>query len=203
VSWSRINAMGITLRPFDSPPASGETWSPFEAKLSATISLLARELEMLDAKTIVLQVGYRERDIRLDGMPRANAKMEHNAVALSFESKWGPLRYETNEFVARGWRATNGWESNLRAIALAMEALRKVDRYGVSKRGEQYTGWRQIPQTTDPIQRMTVAEAEAYLRDEWGGDVTAAIRATHPDAGGDPDDFRKVQRARELLKGAT
>lgn len=191
--------MGITLRPFESPPPSGETYSPFDAKLSDTLGLLARELRLLDAKQIVLQVGYQDRDLRLDGMPRANARMLHDAVALSFESKWGPLRYETNEFVARYYRNQEGWASNLRAIALGMEALRKVDRYGVSKRGEQYTGWRQIAQTTDPIQRMTTAEARAYLDEVWGGDVTEAIKKTHPDAGGDPDEFRKVQRARELI----
>lgn len=201
MSWGDLTKLGITLRPFDNPPASGGVYSPFDATLSATLEVLERELRMLDARVIVLQVGYREQDLRLDGMPRANATMTHSAVALSFESKWGPLRYETNEFVKRGWSGGDGWQQNLRAIALGMEALRKVDRYGVSKRGEQYTGWKQLTQTTDPIQRMTAAEARAYLDDVWGGDATAALRATHPDTGGDPDEFRKVQRARELLRG--
>lgn len=203
MSWSRINAMGIVLRPFDNPPASGGTYSPFTAKLSDTLTLLARELGFLSAEHIVLQLGYRDRDLRLDGMPRANAKMEHDAVALAFESKWGPLRYETNEFTGRYYQGQEGWATNLRAIALGMEALRKVDRYGVSKRGEQYTGWRQIPQTTDPIQMMTVDQANAYLRDEWGNDIRRALYETHPDRGGDPDAFRKVQRARELVAGAS
>jgi len=198
VSWSRINAMGITLRPFDSPPPSGETYSPFTAKLGDTLDLLGRELDFLYAEHIVLQLGYRDRDLRLDGMPRANSKMEHDAVAIAFDSKWGPLRYETNEFVGRYYSGQEGWSTNLRAIALAMEALRKVDRYGVSKRGEQYTGWRQIPQTTDPIQRMTVTEAEAYIAGQWGGDIRKALYETHPDRGGDETEFRKVQRAREL-----
>lgn len=198
MSWAKINAMGITLRPFDNPPESGGTYSPFDAKLSDTLTLLERELRLLDAKQIVLQVGYRERDLRLDGMPRANSVMQHGAVALSFESKWGPLRYETNEFTGRYYRGQEAWASNLRAVALAMEALRKVDRYGVSKRGEQYTGWRQIPQTTDPIQRMTSDQARVYLEERWGGDVKKALYETHPDRGGDETEFRKVQRAREL-----
>lgn len=125
MSWAKINAMGITLRPFDNPPESGGTYSPFDAKLSDTLTLLERELRLLDAKQIVLQVGYRERDLRLDGMPRANSVMQHGAVALSFESKWGPLRYETNEFTGRYYRGQEAWASNLRAVALAMEALRK------------------------------------------------------------------------------
>lgn len=202
MSWSRINAMGITLRPFDNPPASGGVYSPFTAKLTDTLELLGHELDMLYAEKIILQLGYRDGDLRLDGMPRANAKMLHDAVAIAFESKWGSLRYETNEFVGRYYKGQEGWSTNLRAIALAMEALRKVDRYGVSKRGEQYTGWRAIPQTTDPIQRMTADQARVYLDERWGGDVKKALYETHTDRGGDENEFRKVQRARELQKGA-
>lgn len=223
MSWSQINRMGITLRPFDNPPPSGEVYSPFDAKLSQTLSLLSRELQMLDASVIVLQVGYREQDLRLDGMPRANSRMVHNAVALSFESKWGPLRYETNEFVARYYNGQEGWSSNLRAIALAMEALRKVDRYGVSKRGEQYTGWKQLPQSTDPVDQITSRDEATKIIHAEVGDlydladiandgsagagahqadaIREALMRAHPDKGGDATRFRKVQRARELLRG--
>jgi len=202
MSWPDLLRLGVTLRPFDNPPPSGETPSPFEAPFASTLEALRRELEQLTARKIVLQIGYRDADLRLDGMPRANARMHHNAVALSFESKWGPLRYETNEFVSRRWGYDDGgaWQHNLRAIALGMEALRKVDRYGVSKRGEQYTGWRQLTTSTDAADSIQSAEqARAYLQDRYGGDVKRALFESHPDHGGEPDEFRKVQRARELL----
>jgi hypothetical protein len=201
VSWDAIGRMGIVLRPFDDPPPSSGTPSPFDAPLGATLRVLARELDHLDAKTIVLQVGYRDQDLRMDGMPRSNARMVHDAVALSFESKWGPLRYETNEFVKRFYRqhAGEGWQQNLRAIALGMEALRKVDRYGVSKRGEQYTGWRALPQADNSFGLYDAATAREWLTDTYGGLVTA-IKATHPDTGGDADEFRKVMRAKELIE---
>lgn len=200
MSWSDLLRLGVTLRPYDNPPRSGGVGSPFDASLSATIEVLTRELQMLDAKQIVLQVGYRDQDLRVDGLPRANSRMTHDAVALSFVSKWGPLRYETNEFVARYYRTGgDGWQANLRAIALGMEALRKVDRYGVSKRGEQYTGYRQLPSSTDPADQLqTAAQAEEWLG-QWNGNVRAALRATHPDTGGDPDDFRRTMKAKELL----
>jgi len=201
VSWQDLRRLNISLRPFDDPPRSGNTPSPFDAPFGQTLETLARELRMLDGRRIVLQVGYRESDLRVDGMPRANARLLHDAVALSFESKWGPLRYVTNEFVRNPWRRAGGegWQQNLRAIALAMEALRKVDRYGVSKRGEQYTGWRAIPQTTDPTSGIvTVEDAREFLA-QWDGDWKAAARETHPDAGGDTVEFRKVMRAKELI----
>lgn len=34
------------------------------------------------------------------------------------------------------------WQHNVRSIGLGLEALRAVDRYGISKRGQQYAGFR-------------------------------------------------------------
>ena len=38
--------------------------------------------------------------------------------------------------------ACEDWRHNVRSIALGLEALRAVDRYGISRRGEQYAGFR-------------------------------------------------------------
>lgn len=81
-----------------------------------------------------------------------------------------------------------------------MQALRAVDRYGVSKRGEQYTGWKAIPMSTDPADSIqTKAQAVEYLDERYGGDLKRALFETHPDHGGDADEFRKVIRAKELI----
>lgn len=201
MSWTDLTHLGITLRPFDNPPKSGKQGSPFDATLFTTLELLARELKMLRARKIILQVGYREQDLRQDGMPRANSKMIHDAVALSFDSKWGPLRYETNEFIGR-W-SQEGWQQNLRAIVLGMEALRKVDRYGVSKRGEQYQGWQQIPAKTGaPEDALATREDARRFLDEHGGTFAEAVKKLHPDVGGDPDLFRAAVKARKILGAA-
>lgn len=34
------------------------------------------------------------------------------------------------------------WQHNVRSIALGLQALRAVDRYGISRRGEQYAGFK-------------------------------------------------------------
>lgn len=34
------------------------------------------------------------------------------------------------------------WQHNVRSIALGLESLRAVDRYGITRRGEQYAGFR-------------------------------------------------------------
>src|SRR5690606_5164123 len=96
-----------------------------------------------------------EDDIRLDGLPRANARPGHQGVVLAFDSKYGPLKYATDTF--------DRWQDNLRAIALGLESLRRVDRYGITKRGEQYTGWRQLPAGGESEPPMGAAAARAFI----------------------------------------
>lgn len=193
--------------------------SPFRATYRQTIDLLETELDHLKARNVVVQLALRPDDIRLDGLPRANAKpATHPGVILSFE-KWMPTG-RRNEQVPLGRMtpfsmpcdAFTDWESNLRAIALSLEALRKVDRYGVTQSGEQYTGWKALPDGGAASTRETAA---AFLSEHSGIVVTAqhtdrdaltrayrsAARKLHPDAGGDHDDFIKLGKAVETLKG--
>jgi hypothetical protein len=185
----------VTFRPID-------TWlgtltpqrrhATFTASWRATRALFERELRALGARRVVVQLALAEADFRIDGLPRANARAEHPGVIVSFESRYGPLRYAVDTFTT--------WQDNVRAIALALEALRKVDRYGVTKRGEQYTGWRALPQHADGGIE-TAEQARAFL-DEHGGTFVEAAKRLHPDRGGDAGLFAKAVRARELLGGA-
>lgn len=194
--------LDLVVRPLTNPPPLGGQASKFKASFRATTTLLKRELELLDARRIVLLLDITDRNIRADGLPRADARLGMPAVGLSFESVHGPLRYVTGEY--------REWRDNLRAIALSMEALRSVDRYGVSKRGEQYAGWRAIPASTDAADQIVTEGQAMELLGQWleqGGDYAAAakraVKATHPDR--NPDDpaaatrFRQVQRAKEIL----
>lgn len=199
--WDQLSRLHAKLRPIDAWPGVLKTTryrSNFDTPIGTTMKLLARELDMLGAKDIVLQAAFRERDIRIDGLPRSNASPEHPGLILSFESRHGPLQYSTDEY--------RSWEENLRAIALSLESLRRVDRYGVSKRGEQYRGWLAIEQTSsDPAASIRNADdaRDVLARYSSSTDVDTAIRiaikATHPDAGGDADAFRQVIRAKEIL----
>lgn len=176
----------ITFRPIDQWPADTRLeggWSRFQASYQDTMDLLHRELRHLDAKNVVIQLALRDDQIRLDGLPRSGATPEHPGVILAFDSKHGALKYASGAF--------RYWKDNLRAIALGLESLRRVDRYGITKRGEQYTGWKALPSGS---QAESDLERGRVLIAEHGG-VKAAKRATHPDAGGDADDFRAVMAA--------
>jgi hypothetical protein len=110
----------LQFRPIDEWPGGkiAPRPAPFRASYGKTLSLLERELDQLHARNIILQVALDERDIRLDGQPRARARARHPGVILAVDSKYGPLKYATAEFTT--------WDDNLRAIALGLEALRKV-----------------------------------------------------------------------------
>lgn len=188
-------------------------WGGFKASHQATLNLLERELDKLDAKNIVIQIDIEESKIRNDGWPRSDVQRGNfPGVILSFESKFGPLRYLTDVF--------NTWEKNLRAIALGLESLRRVDRYGISKRGEQYTGWKEIgsgiPMDSAPS-FSTADEAMAWVCDlidgtddlplnegeefdNWKDIYRIAAKFVHPDLGGDPEDFKKLQEAKKLIE---
>lgn len=178
--------MRIRCRPLTAWPAefsrTRHRTNPFTAPWSTTLGLLERELRHLRASEVVVELALREDEIRLDGWPRSTARPGHPGVIVSFDSRHGPLRYGTDAFPH--------WQANLRAITLGLEALRRVDRYGIGKRGEQYVGWRALPAGITDL-----AERGHRLIDEAGG-ISAALKRHHPDHGGDPDDFAAVQAAR-------
>jgi hypothetical protein len=184
--------MRYTFRPlvqWTDPVTQNRPDCRFRAAWSDTLDLLDRETYMLGADVVVLQVDVTEADIRRDGMIRANARARFPGVRVSFESRFGPLTYATDRY--------DDWRDNIRAVALSLEALRKVDRYGVNKRGEQYQGWIAIEAATGETKLQEARDLIA----SYGG-LAEAIKATHPDRGGKAEDFHKVQEARRTIEGA-
>lgn len=183
--------------------------SPFRAGLTDTLELLDREIwQLTDTHTQVqsaeVLVAIPAGDVwRLDGRPRAHAVAEHPGVIFSLDSKHGRLSYPCDTFTT--------WQDNLRAIALGLEALRKVDRYGVTKHGEQYRGFLAIEATAAPSGFATVHEAQQWCKEVAGYDpdetwtrriFREAQRAAHPDTGGDPTTFQRLLRAENKLRAA-
>jgi hypothetical protein len=179
--------------------------SPFDSTYSKTLDLLERELRVLNAKEILVQAYFAREHIRNDGWPKSNARPVEPGVILTFESKGKTTSIPCDKFT--------DWESNLRAIALALEALRKVDRYGVTRNGEQYRGWQQLPPAEEPAKPLSVREAATVIGIESGEQleiilqyaqryeraVPMAIKAAHPDKGGTTSRIRRVLAARAVL----
>jgi hypothetical protein len=182
----------MIIRPVETWPGDLRTdaqrvRSLFDSSYSDTLVLLDRELRMLRAKVAVVQLAINEGQVRKDGKLRASANPDHPGVILTFDTDAGHFRYAADRFTH--------WHANLRAIALGLEALRKIERYGIGAGSEQYTGFLQL----EPSNGMTTREqAEAFIT-EHGGTYRNAARKLHPDTGGDPEMFKRLQDARRTL----
>jgi hypothetical protein len=186
----------------------------FRTSWHHTLELLGRETELLGAQLVVVQVDVRDGDIRRDGMLTARAKVGFPGVRVSFDSIHGPLTDATDTYEQRWPGDPPGWQANTRAIALGLQALRAVDRYGITRSGEQYRGWTAIEggsairMSTDVAARLLAEEGGTNPRDVIA-DPDARARAYkraaakhHPDAGCDADFFLRLTAAREALDTA-
>lgn len=199
--------------------------SPFTNGWSDTVTLLEREIGYLIVKSkpeVLIQVDAPEGAMRLDGGIRADARVKFHGVIISFESKFGPQSFMCDKYNMANWanRGDSPWKDNARAIALGLEALRKVDRYGITDSGQQYTGWRALnPGTPLGPVKMTIEDAARFIAkhssaieiqtDAWrilldDKDLVKAryrdaAAKLHPDAGGDSALFTQLREARDLL----
>ncbi len=220
-TWPREQTKYRLESPFKRPGKydAGGRYRREEVSYTDTLRLLERELDMLGIREAVLQLAVSDRDIRLDGELRADARPAHPGVILTFtHAKHGPLTYACDRF--------EHWRTNLRAIAKGLEALRLVDRYGITSSGEQYVGWKELPSGI-PLTATTVAdevmsiEQAARIVVGWisgAHDLSQnartaiedadyrryayrqALKALHPDHGGeDTDGFLRLQRAIKVL----
>lgn len=188
--------------------------APFRASYASTLDLLEKELAALRAKDITIQAYFQRKDIRNDGWPRSSApKPSKPGVIVSFDVRKGAYIngkwVETVTEMSFPCDRFNSWEDNLRAIAKALEALRMVDRYGVTQSGEQYKG---LARLAAPSTEMGVIEAAMFIagfssipKDHiLNGALEQAYRRAaavlHPDApGGSHEQFVRLQQAKAVL----
>ena len=184
--------------------------SPFATNWNDTLELLAKETHLLaptgtsrNKHLVVLQVQATLRDIRIDGGLRANARLDGHGVVISFESRKGPLRFSCDTFITPSDRQLS-YQANVRAIALGLEALRLVDRYGVARTGQQYTGFASIEAVNLRAPEDIIAKYSHLSVTEVKADPKRARRLAlinaHPDHGGSRDDLSQVQKAAEHFR---
>lgn len=208
MDWpDELQSGSIRSWPGELTPPSQRRQPNFKASLTQTVKTLSTEIRNLcdtraQRESAELLIAIPAEGFRLDGKPRANAYPEHPGVIFSLDSKHGRLSYPCDTFTT--------WQANLRAIALALEALRLVDRYGVTKRGEQYRGFLalesgvagQAPfRTVDEVAGFLSTIAGSGEGQSWGVWLREAKRRSHPDAiGGDADVFSRVMLADAKLR---
>lgn len=163
--------------------------APFRMGWEASLDSLELEVERLKGEDLVLGVVVDPAQIGISGMLKAGGRtaFRHRGVEVSFETPArGRLIFHTDAYA--------NVTQNIRAIAAGLEALRAVDRYGITSTAEQYAGFAQLTAGGPDAQRGQV------LVDRAGG-MRQALMAHHPDRGGEPRDFADVQAYRQLVEG--
>ncbi|MGH9766093.1 MAG: hypothetical protein ACREAB_01560 [Blastocatellia bacterium] len=182
--------------------------SPFKAGWQQTLDLLERELNHLSAKDISIEGFFHPSQIRNDGWPKSSARPSLPGVILSFDTKRGRMVAPCDRY--------SDWEANPRAIALTLERLRSVERYGiVTEQQEQYTGWLRLPEASAVDEATECAmvlirhASVGYVPSQVLNDqqlfkqvYAEAMRRTHPDtnSGRNSGDFNQVLTARDRLR---
>lgn len=175
----------------DTPAWNRRPASTFKADYAKTLRELAREISLVDGRNVEIALGVRPSDIRRDGQLRTENRRAptpaHPGVELRFDSPLGRQVYPTD--------VCTRWTHNVRSILLGLEALRAVERYGIGGKGEQYRGFVAELESASSASIPTLQRGLALI--EQAGSVVAALRASHPDNGGDPVDFASVNLVRE------
>lgn len=201
-----VDRVDIRWRALPSWPANypqTATWDrprcPFRTVWSKTLDDLDRELFHVDARHVVVELDLHESQMTKAGRPRADAIMRTPGVVLQFERGKDRLIFPCDTY--------NDWQDNVRAIALTLNALRMMERYGTTS-GRQYQGFKALPSqgsttlTTEGAKDTIRRYAGENGNGDWASRVRSARNAAHPDRGGSHDAFVAVQEAERTLRAA-
>lgn len=175
----------------------------FRVNYEKILDLLEYELGRLRAKSIAIEAGFTYAQLRNDGWPYTSEMPSHPGIILHFTGSEGPMRFPAATY--------RDWQSNLYAIALTLEALRAIDRYGVTVSHQQYVGFmleapkmnlEQAAKWFTGVSNLGASDGSTILHDK---DLyVKAFRQTaaqvHPDKrNGDRSQWEILEIARELL----
>lgn len=177
--------MRATWRPLPAwpyPPAQKSSVS-FRADWNQTMRDLATEIERIKGRDVLIGIVADESWFHLDGSIKPGFKTKHPGAEVSFDTPdRGRLVFHTDAFATL--------QANLRAISNGLEALRAVDRYGITTSAEQYAGFQQLTSGGPSADRGASLVAAA-------GGLTEALKKHHPDHGGEAAAFADVQAYRK------
>jgi hypothetical protein len=179
-------------------PFKGHNWSRIEQELQA-------EVGRINGRDLTIAIDLRNPGhFRMDGGIRADARPVTSRIVVSFSRPDGRrLTFPCDAYAF--------WQDNVWAVRLSLEALRAVDRHGVTAGDQQYEGFAALP-AAGGSSAMTVDQAYAIVAELSGFEsqalafpsvfaqaVKIARSKAHPDSGGTDEKFQKLGQAIQVI----
>lgn len=158
--------------------------SLFRTDWDRSLKKLAEEVEKSGGDELLISIVATPDQLTLAGYPKSGFKVLYRGVEVSFKKDGRRVAFHVDAFPRL--------HDNIHAIALTLEALRAVDRYGATTGAEQYAGFAQLTSGGVDLDR-------GRRLVEQHGTIKAALLATHPDKGGNEVDFRDVDAYRKSV----
>lgn len=149
---------------------------------------LYAELERLGAEQVIISTNHKP-DVR--GVPiESKRAVVDDGVAVYF-------RYREKSMVMACDRFDNA-AANMRSLGLAIDALRQLERHGGGTMMEKaFTGFEALPAPDDWRQVLGLNRAGPISREDLLAKWRSKAKTSHPDVGGDPNEWHRLQRAYE------
>lgn len=161
-----------------------------EVSIANALDRLEGELTRLGATEPLLSTNV---PVGLRGMPYSSGPQPTDpgaAVYVTLNKK--PLVF-----------ACDKWDrvaDNIAAIAQHIDALRRIDRYGVGKLEQAFAGYAALPPSAEDW-RIVLGVGEYATLAQVDAAFLERARTTHPDvAGGDNDEMAKLTAARDFAR---
>ena len=153
------------------------------------IRRLSGELGRLGATHEILSTNVKT---RLDGLPYSNQPEPTDpGAAVYFKLKGKPRALACDKWMRVA--------DNIAAIAQHIDALRRIDRYGVGTMEQAFAGYAALPPSAEDWRSVFGLNGGATLADVEAKFRALAIQA-HPDRGGDPAVMAKLNAARDAAR---
>lgn len=165
---------------------SGQPWT-----FAAARDALLEEIGRHGAMTCVISTNFTldRRFLAVEGKRRP----EDQAVAVYFQRNGKPYVMACDRYLEA--------EGNMRSLALALEAMRQLERHGGGTMMERaYEGFAALPAPKRPHEILGVSAGASpdEIKRAW----RAKIAAAHPDQGGSESAAAEINAARDAMLGA-
>lgn len=186
--------------PLGRPRTKEPRRSLFKTSWSRALKGLSAELRRLGAEHVVISTDHA---LTQSGMPMAGRRPpDDHGVAVYFKRRGADRVVRPYVLSCDAWRGT---ENNMHALALHIESLRGQERWGVATIEEAFAGHLALPAPAIPgswrevlgLRREDSAGPGPGGKEAVDNAFKRLSKLAHPDAGGDPEHFRRIVEARD------